>query len=105
MLSPEQVQLKEAAAQWVDENLKPFAAEIDKTNNMDTHHYMQQLGELGMVGITVPEDYGGTGLGYMEHAIIMEEVSRGSGGFGLSYIAHSNLCANQLTLNGNEEQK
>ena len=105
MLSDEQVQLKEACARWVDKSLKPIAAEIDRSNEMDTHGLMQQLGELGMVGVTIPEEYGGTGLGYLEHCIVMEEVSRGSGGFGLSYVAHSNLCANQIALNGSQEQK
>src|SRR6516162_10996787 len=63
------------------------------------------MGELGLLGITVEEKYGGTGLGYLEHCIAMEEVSRGSAAVGLSYGAHSNLCVNQIRRNGNEAQK
>lgn len=70
---------------------------------MDMKYYLRQLGELGMVGITVSEEYGGTGLGYLEHCLVMEEVSRASGAFGLSYVAHSNLCVNQIYLNGTHE--
>src|SRR5439155_6336274 len=64
-----------------------------------------ELGGLGLLGITVEEEYGGTGLGYLEHCVAMEEISRGSAAVGLSYGAHSNLCVNQLRRNGTEEQK
>ena len=64
-----------------------------------------KLGELGLLGMTVPDDYGGTGLGYLAHVVAMEEVSRASASVGLSYGAHSNLCVNNLYLNGNEAQR
>lgn len=63
------------------------------------------MGELGLHGITIPTEYGGTGLGYFEHCLVMEEVSRAAGGTALSYGAHSNLCINQINRHGNEEQK
>lgn len=77
----------------------------------DFHKYLskkdfwKKLGNLGVLGITVPTSYGGTGGRYIDHVIITEEISRASGSIGLSYAAHSNLCVNQLSLNGNEEQK
>ncbi|MGV8678015.1 acyl-CoA dehydrogenase family protein, partial [Pseudomonas aeruginosa] len=64
-----------------------------------------KLGEQGLLGLTVEEEYGGAGMGYLAHVVAMEEISRASGGIGLSYGAHSNLCVNQLRKNGNEEQK
>ena len=63
------------------------------------------MGDMGLLGLTVEEEYGGTGLGYYEHCIATEELSKANGGLGLSYLAHSNLCVNQIRLNGNEEQK
>ena len=66
-------------------------------------HLWRKLGDLGFLGITVSEDYGGCGLGYYEHCLVAEEISRASGAIGLSYIAHSNLCVNQVWLNGNME--
>jgi len=93
MLSSEQQQLREAAAQFVDDNIKPDAALID-TGTHDIRKYFQGLGELGMLGITCPEEYGGTDLGYLEHCIVSEEVSRGSGSIGVSYITTTNLCLN-----------
>jgi isovaleryl-CoA dehydrogenase len=63
------------------------------------------MGEMGLLGITVPTEYGGSGLGYFEHCIVMEEMSRASGAVALSYGAHSNLCVNQISRNGNEEQR
>ena len=79
--------------------IAPLAAEIDKTNEFPRHLW-PKLGELGLHGITVEEEYGGSGLGYLEHCIAMEEISRGSASVGLSYGAHSNLCVNQLRRNG-----
>ena len=63
------------------------------------------MGDLGLLGITLPEQYGGSGMGYLAHAIAMEEISRASASVGLSYGAHSNLCLNQISLNGSEDQK
>ena len=84
--------------------IAPRAAEIDKTNQFPRDLW-PRLGALGLHGITVEEEYGGAGLGYLEHCIAMEEISRGSASVGLSYGAHSNLCVNQLRRNGSDAQK
>jgi len=78
----------------VDEKIKPDAHEIDKTNTADIRRYMKDLGELGMIGVTVPEQYGGSELGYLDHCVIGEEISRGSPAVGMSYGASANLCSN-----------
>ena len=82
----------------------PRAAEVDRTN-IFPRDLWPRMGELGLLGITVEENYGGAGMGYLEHTVAMEEISRASGSVGLSYGAHSNLCVNQIRRNGNEEQK
>jgi isovaleryl-CoA dehydrogenase len=84
--------------------IAPRADEIDKTNTFPRDLW-PKIGALGLHGITVEEDYGGSGLGYLEHCVAMEEISRGSASVGLSYGAHSNLCVNQIRRNGSEEQK
>ena len=84
--------------------LTPRAADIDRTNEFPRDLW-PELGELGLLGITVEEEYGGTGLGYLEHVVAMEEISRGSASVGLSYGAHSNLCVNQLRRWGTDAQK
>lgn len=89
---------------WTTDVLQPVASKIDKDDKFDRKIW-NQMGELGLLGITVPEDYGGTGLGYTEQCIIAEEISRASASVGLSYIAHSNLCVNQIKLNGSEAIK
>lgn len=77
---------------------------MDKTM-MFPHHMWKVLGDMGFLGLTVEEEYGGMGLGYYEHCLVTEELSKANAAFGLSYIAHSNLCVNQIRLNASEEQK
>ncbi len=89
---------------FTEDRIAPLAEEIDRTNTFPRHLW-PEMGALGLHGITVEEDYGGAGLGYLEHVVAMEEVSRGSASVGLSYGAHSNLCVNQIRRNGSEEQK
>ncbi|HTW34820.1 MAG TPA: isovaleryl-CoA dehydrogenase [Rhizomicrobium sp.] len=96
--------LRDSVRSFSSDRIAPIAEEIDKTNTFPRHLW-PELGALGLLGITVEEDYGGTGLGYLEHCVAMEEVSRGSAAIGLSYGAHSNLCVNQIRKNGSEEQK
>jgi len=96
--------IRDTVRSFTADNISPIAAEIDRSNEFPRHLW-PRLGELGLLGITVEEEYGGSGLGYLEHCIAMEEVSRGSASVGLSYGAHSNLCVNQIRRNGNAEQK
>jgi len=96
--------IRDTVRSFTDDNISPIAAEIDRSNEFPRHLW-PRLGELGLLGITVEEEYGGSGLGYLEHCIAMEEVSRGSASVGLSYGAHSNLCVNQIRRNGNGDQK
>ncbi len=96
--------LRDTVRSFSDDKIAPLAEEIDKTNQFPRHLW-PQMGELGLLGITVEEELGGSGLGYLEHCIAMEEVSRGSAAVGLSYGAHSNLCVNQIRKNGSEAQK
>ena len=96
--------LRDSVRAFANDCIQPRAAEIDASNTFPRDLW-PQLGELGLLGITVEEDYGGTGLGYLAHVIAMEEISRASGSVGLSYGAHSNLCVNQLRRWGDEQQK
>jgi len=96
--------LRQAIFDFASAEISPRAAEIDK-QNVFPEDLWPKLGKMGILGITVDEKYGGSGLGYLEHAVIMEELSRASGSVGLSYGAHSNLCVNQIRLNGTHEQK
>ncbi|MDQ2082801.1 isovaleryl-CoA dehydrogenase [Xanthobacteraceae bacterium Astr-EGSB] len=97
-------QLREAVHVFAREEIAPRAAEIDSSNTFPRDLW-PQMGALGLHGITVEEEYGGSGLGYVAHCIAMEEVSRASASVGLSYGAHSNLCVNQIRRNGNDDQK
>src|SRR5499426_2515409 len=97
-------QLRASVRGFTADEIAPIAAEIDKSNEFPRRLW-PKLGALGLHGITVEEEYGGSGLGYLEHCIAMEEVSRGSASVGLSYGAHSNLCVNQLRRNGSDAQK
>ncbi len=103
-LDPMIEEMRETVARWVDERLAPRAAEIDQTNKFPRDLW-PELGALGLLGVTADEEFGGAGLGYLAHCVVMEEVSRGSGAVGLSYGAHSNLCVNQLARNASKAQK
>jgi isovaleryl-CoA dehydrogenase len=96
--------LRDTVARFSQERIGPRAEEIDRTN-VFPRDLWPELGKLGLHGITVEEEYGGTGLGYLEHCVAMEEVSRASASVGLSYGAHSNLCVNQIRRNGSDAQK
>src|SRR5690349_23902599 len=96
--------LRKSVADFAQDRIAPRADEIDRTNEFPRDLW-PEMGALGLHGITVEEEYGGSGLGYLEHCIAMEEVSRASAAVGLSYGAHSNLCVNQIRRNGNDAQK
>ncbi len=103
-LDPMIEEMRDAIARWVDDRLAPRAGEID-ADNVFPRDLWPELGELGALGVTADEAYGGLGLGYLAHCVVMEEISRGSASVGLSYGAHSNLCVNQINLNGTPAQK
>ena len=96
--------LRDTVWAFSSKEIAPRAGEIDRTNAFPRDLW-PKIGALGLHGITVEEEYGGAGLGYLEHCVAMEEISRGSASVGLSYGAHSNLCVNQIRRNGTEEQK
>ncbi len=96
--------IRDAVARFASDEVAPRAEDIDNSNEFPNDLW-QKMGALGLLGITVEEEYGGSGLGYVEHVVAMEEISRASASVGLSYGAHSNLCVNQIRRNGSEEQK
>src|SRR5271154_3964759 len=96
--------LRSTVQQFASAEISPRASEIDASNQFPPDLW-RKMGNLGLLGITVEEEYGGTNMGYLAHVVAMEEISRASGSVGLSYGAHSNLCVNQIARNGNEAQK
>jgi isovaleryl-CoA dehydrogenase len=96
--------LREQVRRFAANRIAPFADEIDRNNNFPMHLW-REMGDLGLLGVTVDEAYGGAGLGYLAHTVVMEEISRASASVGLSYGAHSNLCVNQIHRNGTTAQK
>ncbi|QOG06972.1 isovaleryl-CoA dehydrogenase [Aureimonas sp. OT7] len=96
--------LRDMVRRFAQERIAPRAEEIDRTNTFPNELWTE-LGALGLLGLTVEEEYGGSGLGYLAHCVAVEEISRASASVGLSYGAHSNLCVNQIRRNGTEAQK
>ncbi len=96
--------IRDSVRGFSDDEIAPRAAAIDRDNEFPSDLW-RKFGDLGVLGVTVPEADGGAGLGYLEHVVAMEEISRGSASVGLSYGAHSNLCVNQIARNGNADQK
>ena len=96
--------LREAVHRWAQERLKPMAAEIDSSNQFPAELW-REMGDMGLLGVTVDEKWGGVGLGYLAHVVVVEEIARASASVSLSYGAHSNLCVNQIRLNGTDAQR
>ncbi|MDF0596923.1 acyl-CoA dehydrogenase family protein [Psychromarinibacter halotolerans] len=96
--------LREVVHRWAQERVKPMAAQIDADNDFPAALW-REMGELGLLGITVDEEFGGAGMGYLAHVVAVEEIARASASVALSYGAHSNLCVNQIRLNGTQAQK
>lgn len=103
-LTEEQTELRDGVRAWASEQLAPRASAIDQANEFPQELW-KEMGDMGMLGITAPEEFGGLGLGYLDHCLVMEELSRASGSVALSYGAHTNLCINQIVKNGTQEQK
>ena len=96
--------LRELVHRWAQDRVKPIAAALDRANLFPVALW-REMGQLGLLGITAPDEYGGAGLGYLAHVVAVEEIARASASVALSYGAHSNLCVNQINLNGTPEQK
>ncbi len=96
--------LRDMVHRWAQERIRPIAAEVDRSNVFPAALW-SEMGDLGLLGITVPEEFGGAGMSYLAHVVATEEIARASASVSLSYGAHSNLCVNQIKLNGTEDQK
>ena len=96
--------LREMAHRWAQERVRPMAKDVDAANLFPSELW-REMGELGLLGMTVDEQWGGTGMGYLAHTVAVEEIARASASVSLSYGAHSNLCVNQISLNGTDEQR
>ena len=96
--------LREMVHRWAQERVKPMAADIDLKNEFPPALW-EEMGSLGLLGMTVEEEFGGSAMGYVAHTVAVEEIARASASVSLSYGAHSNLCVNQIRLNGTPEQK
>jgi isovaleryl-CoA dehydrogenase len=103
-LTPQQEEFRQVVHDFAQKELAPLADQVDKSNAFPMHMW-KKFGDMGLLGITAPIEYGGLGEGYLMHTLVMEELSRASGSVALSYGAHSNLCVNQIVRNGSEEQK
>ena len=97
-------ELRDAVRKFADGEVAPLAEETDVKNEFPNHLW-RKFGDMGLLGMTIPEEYGGTGLNYLSHLVVMEELSRASASIALSYGANSNLCLNNRYLNGTEEQR
>ncbi|MEQ3724019.1 isovaleryl-CoA dehydrogenase [Alcanivorax sp.] len=98
------VALRDSVRHFAQKEIAPIAAEVDSSNQFPLDMW-KKLGDLGVLGVTVSEEYGGANMGYLAHTLVMEEISRASASIGLSYGAHANLCVNQIYLNGNDAQR
>jgi isovaleryl-CoA dehydrogenase len=96
--------LRDSVRAFAEKEIMPIAADVDRDNAFPMPMW-RKLGDLGVLGVTASEEYGGAGMGYLAHTLVMEEISRASASIGLSYGAHSNLCVNQISLNGSDAQK
>ncbi|KAE9629658.1 isovaleryl-CoA dehydrogenase [Parasedimentitalea maritima] len=96
--------LRDMVHRWAQDRVRPMAQQVDQTNAFPAELW-QEMGELGLLGVTVPEEFGGAGMSYLAHTVAVEEIARASASVSLSYGAHSNLCVNQIKLNGTDEQR